>query len=156
MRVVACDPVALPEPGIELMGLDQLLRQSDFVSLHLPIVEATRGMFDRTMFAAMKPGALLINTARGGLVNEPDLVEALKSGQLAGAGLDVFGVEPPAADNPLLTAPNVLLCPHLAGLDSLAMSEMAFLAAQCIVDLHAGRWPTESVVNPEVAPGWQW
>jgi phosphoglycerate dehydrogenase-like enzyme len=156
MRVIACDPLIPDEPDIEMVGFESLIQEADIVSLHLPITPETLGLFDRSVFASMKPGALLINTARGGLVVEPDLIKALESGQVGGAGLDVFGSEPPAPDNPLWSVPNLVLTPHMAGLDTLAMSEMARMAALCIADLHQGRWPVESVINPEVAPGWRW
>ncbi len=156
MKVVACDPFFMSEPGIEIVSFVELLASADFVSLHLPLTPETRGLFDRSVFDKMKTGALLINTARGGLIVESDLIKALESGRLAGAGLDVFQTEPPAADNPLWSAPNLVLTPHMAGLDTLAMSEMARMAAQCIVDLHHGIWPTESIINAEIAPGWKW
>jgi D-3-phosphoglycerate dehydrogenase len=156
MTVVAADPFAQTEPGIKIVRLDDLLRTSDVVSLHLPVLEDTRALFDRTKFAAMKPGSIFINTDRGGLMVESDLIEALESGHLAGAGLDVFNPEPPAPDNRLWSVPNLLFTPHMAGLDTLAMSEMARMAAQCIIDLHQGIWPEPCVINPEIASGWRW
>ena len=160
MKVVAFEPVENREfnerHGITRVSFEALLAASDVVSLHLPLVEATKGLFDRSTFARMKPGALLINTSRGGLIVEVDLVEALRSGQLGGAGLDVFDREPPPADNPLWALPNVVLTPHLAGVDTRSMADMAEMAAQTVVDLHQGRWPGHCVVNPEVAPGWRW
>ena len=161
MTGVAFDPVGDHEDfnarhGVVRVEFDELLARSDVVSLHLPLVDATRGLFDRSVFGRMKPGAVLINTARGGLIVEPDLVEALESGHLAGAGLDVFDREPPPAEHRLWALPNVVLSAHMAGIDTLAMSDMASMAAQCLVDLHQGRWPAPCVVNPEVAPGWRW
>jgi D-3-phosphoglycerate dehydrogenase / 2-oxoglutarate reductase len=161
MKVLAFDPVGdhstfTGQHGIEKVEFDELLSRSDVVSLHVPIVESTRGVFDRSVFARMKPGSILINTARGGLINEPDLLEALRSGHLAGAGLDVFDREPPPPDHPFWALPNVVLMPHMAGIDEQAMADMATMAARCLVDLHQGRWPAECVVNPEVAPGWTW
>jgi D-3-phosphoglycerate dehydrogenase / 2-oxoglutarate reductase len=161
MKVVAFDPVGDHEGfnakhGIDPVEFDELLARSDVVSLHLPLVEATRGLFDKAVFARMKPGSILINTARGGLVVEPDLVEALRSGHLAGAGLDVFDREPPPSDHPLWALPNVVLTSHMAGVDEQAMADMAEMAARCLVDLHQGRWPAQCVVNPEVAPDWRW
>ena len=160
MKVIASEPTADPDfldrHGIVAVGFDELLELSDVVSLHLPLLETTRGLFDRSVFSRMKPGAVLLNTSRGGLVVEEDLVEALRSGRLSGAGLDVFEREPPQADNPLWSLPNVVLTPHMAGVDTLAMSEMATLAARCLIDLHQGRWPADCVINPEVTPGWRW
>ena len=110
MRVVFTDPAvdgAVP--------LEELLAQSDVVSLHCPRSPATRGLVDAAALRAMRPGALLVNTAGGGIVDEDALVEALVDGRLGGAVLDVFATEPLPADSPLLTAPNLLLTPHLAG-----------------------------------------
>ncbi len=87
---------------------------------------------------------------------EPELFEAVQSGHLAGAGLDVFDPEPPSPANPLWTLPNVVLSPHMAGLDERAMADMATMAARCVVDLFEGRWPEASVVNPSIAAGWRW
>ena len=160
MKVLAFEPVPNPEFdaqwGIRRVTLPELLAKSDIVSLHLPLMESTRGLFHREIFAAMKPGAIFINTARGGLVIEEDLHEALLSGQIAGAGLDVFDPEPPSPANPLLQLPNVVSSPHLAGIDAQAMEDMATMAAQCIIDLHQGRWPSSCVVNPEISGGWTW
>ena len=129
MRVVAFEPIPHPEFdaewGVTRMSLPELLVESDIVSLHLPLMDATRGLFHREVFAMMKPGAIFLNTSRGGLVIEEDLHEALTGGHLAGAGLDVFDPEPPSPANPLLQLPNVVSSPHIAGIDALAMSDMA-------------------------------
>ena len=161
MSVLAHEPVGdhsafCSKHGIEQVDFDDLLARSDVVSLHLPLVEATRRLFDASAFERMKPGSILINTSRGGLISEPDLVAALRSGHLAGAGLDVFDREPPPADHDLWSLPNVVLTPHMAGVDEVAMADMAEMAAQCLVDLHEGQWPVECMVNPEVGPGWTW
>jgi D-3-phosphoglycerate dehydrogenase / 2-oxoglutarate reductase len=160
MRVVAFEPVADAEfdarYGINRVSFDELLALSDVVSLHLPLLEATKGLFNASTYSKMKPGSMLINTARGGLIVETDLVDALRSGHLAGAGLDVFQREPPEPDNPLWTLPNVILTPHMAGVDELGMADMAEMAARCLVELSQGVWPTACVVNPQVAPGWKW
>jgi phosphoglycerate dehydrogenase-like enzyme len=137
LTILACDPNVSPEltreHGALLTTLNDLLARSDFVSLHVPLVEETRGLFDRAAFSRMKCGAFLINTARGGLIVEADLVEALQSGQLAGAGLDVLADEPPRLDNPLLALQNVLLSPHVAANDAQAVRDMAEGAARNII-----------------------
>jgi D-3-phosphoglycerate dehydrogenase / 2-oxoglutarate reductase len=140
---------------IELVDLDTLLANSDFVSLHAPWTPETEGMINRQTLARMKPGSLLINTARGPLVNEPDLIEALKSGHLAGAGLDVMATEPPPSGDPLLALDNVIVTPHVSALDSQAIEDMAVAAAQNVLDVFAGRWPTTSLINPEVKAAWK-
>ena len=160
LRVVAFDPVGDAETdrrlGVERASLEDLLAASDIVSLHMPLVPATRGLFNRDAFARMRPGAFLINTSRGGLVVESDLYEALRSGHLGGAGLDVLDPEPPDSSNPLLSLPNVVISPHMGGVDARSMADMAEKAAQCVVDLYEGRWPAECVVNGELEQGWKW
>jgi glycerate dehydrogenase len=117
MRVIASDtyqgdPPAYP--GFHWAALDELLRESDVVSLHSPLLPETQGMIHAGTLALMKPSAFLINTSRGPLVMDQDLADALNAGRLAGAGLDVLGVEPPAQTNPLLSARNCLVTPHIA------------------------------------------
>ncbi len=102
------------EPGAEFVPLDTLLGESDVVSLHCPLTPETSELINRDRLALMRKSAFLINTSRGGLVNEQDLAEALNTGQIAGAGLDVLSVEPPPPDNPLLTARNCVITPHIA------------------------------------------
>jgi glycerate dehydrogenase len=114
MRVQACDPTADTEEYPELTDLETLLRTSDVVSLHCPLTAENTGLINAERLAWMKPTAYLINTARGPLIDEPALAEALVNGRLAGAGLDVLCVEPPRPDNPLLAAPNCLVTPHIA------------------------------------------
>src|SRR5262249_24571304 len=112
MRVIAYDPVPdtafATQHGIPLVPFERLLAESDILSLHLPLTAASRHLINRATLAQMKPGSVLINTARGGLVCEADLLEALRGGRLAGAGLDVFEQEPPGR-SPLFELPNVLL-----------------------------------------------
>jgi phosphoglycerate dehydrogenase-like enzyme len=119
MRVVYFDRVARPaieeKLGAERLALEALLGKSDFVSLHVNLSPETRRLIDRRALGLFKPGAVLINVARGAVVDEAALVEALRSGRLAGAGLDVFESEPPARDNPLFDLTNVVLTPHVAG-----------------------------------------
>lgn len=101
-------------PEVDFVSLDDLFRRADIVSLHCPLTDQTEQMVDGRRLALMKEAAYLINTARGGLVDESALAQALEQGRLAGAGLDVLSQEPPLADNPLLSAPNCLITPHLA------------------------------------------
>jgi D-3-phosphoglycerate dehydrogenase / 2-oxoglutarate reductase len=160
MKVVAFDPYPQEEfarsLGVELTDLDTLLAQSDFVTLHLPMSRETRGLINRATIARMKPGAVLLNTARGGLVAEDDLLAALRSGHLAGAALDVLAEEPPSPDHPLLSLDNVIISPHVASCDTLALADMPLEAARNIVDLAAGRWPEAAVVNAAIRPRWAW
>lgn len=142
--------------GIEIVPLNELLARSDYVSLHCPHNAETNGMCNREFFQKMKAGSVLINTSRGRLVVEADLLVALKSGHLAGAGLDVFEEEPAAATNPLFALPNVILSPHLGGGDRLSQDNMAIEAAECIAKLYKGEWPTGAVVNDELRAGWKW
>jgi D-3-phosphoglycerate dehydrogenase / 2-oxoglutarate reductase len=160
MRVVAFDTFIHAEfderHGIDRLPLNELLACSDIVSLHLPLTEATRGMVNHEFLANMRPGSYLVNTSRGGLIVESDLRDALVSGHLAGAGLDVLNYEPPERGNPLLGLPNVILSPHIAGTDTLSMRDMAEMAATTIVELHQNRWPGDCVVNAELRDGWRW
>ena len=142
--------------GVELVDFDTLLSRSDYVSIHCPLNAETKGLFNRNVFAKMKPGSVLINTARGGLVVEADLVEALKSGHLSGAGLDVFEQEPAKADNPLFQFDNVVLSPHLAGIDRLSIQSMAIESADCVIKLSRNQWPAGAVVNDELRKTWKW
>ncbi|MCY4353282.1 MAG: phosphoglycerate dehydrogenase [Truepera sp.] len=141
---------------IELVDFSTLLARSDVVSLHCPLTETTRGLFDRQAFARMKAGSVFINTARGPLVVEEDLVEALRSGRLAAAGVDVFEQEPATPDNPLLELDNVVVSSHRAGNDTRSVEDMGIEAARSIVDLYRGRWPSGAVVNDELREGWRW
>jgi D-3-phosphoglycerate dehydrogenase len=153
MRVLVYDPYVeesnLRELGIEKMELDELLRQSDFVSLHVPLNESTRHLIDREKISLMKRTAYLINTARGGVVDEKPLAEALKSGQIAGAALDVFDVEPLPADSPFFDCPNVIMTPHVGAHTYEAILRMNMMAAESIVDFFNGKIP-KHVVNRDV------
>lgn len=154
MRLLCFEPypdqTLVDQLGIELVALDDLLKQSDFVTLHSPLTPQTRGLIDRRSLALMRRGSFLVNTARGGLIVEDDLCEALRSRHLAGAALDVFTHEPPPPDHPLFELDNVVFSPHAAALDTQAVIDMANAAAQNISDVLAGRWPDEGLLNPAV------
>ncbi|MDY3559151.1 phosphoglycerate dehydrogenase [Gemmata sp. JC673] len=160
MRVIAFDPFPdaafCAATGVELVPFEWLLGESDFLSLHLPLTPETRHVINASTIAVMKRGAVLVNTSRGGLVREADLVPALQNGRLGGALLDVFEDEPTPADNPLRALPNVVLTPHAAGVDTQSLEDMARSAAEAIVSLRRGEWPTEKVVNPAVRATFRW
>lgn len=151
--VVAHDPFASPDAaaglGVRLVDLPELLATADVVSVHARLTDRTRGMLDAAAFAAMKPGAYLVNTARGELVDQTALAAALAEGRLAGAALDVFSPEPPAADDPLLRRDDVLATPHIAGASRQVAEESAARIATAARDyLATGR--LEHCANPEV------
>ncbi len=160
MHVLAYDPCPntafAVKHQIKLVTLDELLKQSDYVTLHLPVTPDTIEIINKDTLAKMKPGSVLINTARGGLVDENALVEALESGHLRGAGLDVFKKEPLAVESPLIKLENVLLSCHTGGLDQESHRDAYAMAAQNIVKLYQGEWPEECVVNLKNATEWSW
>jgi D-3-phosphoglycerate dehydrogenase len=130
--------------------LDAALARVDFVSIHCPKNPETIGMFNAARLARMKKGAFIVNTARGGIINEPDLHAALVSGHIAGAGLDVFDVEPTPPDNPLLKLNNVISSPHMAGVTVEAVAAMAVATARNILSVLDGTPNKENTINPEV------
>ena len=119
--------------------LHRLLARVDILSLHCPLTDDTRGMIGRRELALMKPGSLIVNTARGPVIDEPALIEALKSGHIGGAGLDTFETEPLPGDSPLLALENVILTPHVAGVTRNAALQVATITARNVVDALAGR-----------------
>jgi glycerate dehydrogenase len=137
---------ALGAARIPLVDLDTLLAGSDVVSLHCPLNQATRELINADRIAVMKPGALLINTGRGALIREPDLVAALHSGQLGGAGLDVLSVEPPPVDQSLLQAPNCVITPHIAWASRQARQRLIDATAANVAAILAGA--PRNVINP--------
>ncbi len=155
MEVIACDPYLtaeqIAERGARKVEFAELLARSDFVSVHCPRTQETIDLFDAAAFAQMKPSAYFINTARGRIHSEAALLEALRRGQIAGAGLDVFDVEPPPADHPLLQLDNVMATPHIAGGTHEAAQNMSRAAAEQWIDLLRGRVPPR-LVNPEAWP----
>ena len=143
MKTIAYDPyvsdAAFGPHAERVADLDALLSRADIVSLHCPLTDETRGMIGARALALMKRGAVLINTARGEVVDEPSLVEALRSGGIAAAGLDVFAPEPPAAANPLWSFPNVIVSPHVGGVTEEARRELSVMTCRNLVALLEGR-----------------
>jgi phosphoglycerate dehydrogenase-like enzyme len=160
MKVIGFDPFADKQwaatAGVTLMSYEELLQNADVVSLHTTTTPETSNMINARTLGLMRRGSILINTGRGALVDEAALCEALDRGHLFGAGLDVFKTEPLPLESPLLKYENVLLCTHMGGLDAESTVAMANLAAQCIVDLHAGNWPDACVVNRELRDRYKW
>jgi phosphoglycerate dehydrogenase-like enzyme len=154
MEVLAYDPFISAET-IEKIGarpvrtIPELLANVDVLTIHVPYTSDTRGLIGAAEFRQMKPGAFLINTARGPIVDEAALVYALDERQIAGAALDVYDPEPPDAKSPLLRLSNVVLTPHSASLTAEGVVRLATQSAQAIVDIFEGRRPV-GVVNPEV------
>jgi D-3-phosphoglycerate dehydrogenase / 2-oxoglutarate reductase len=154
MRVLAFDPYAAPARaealGVTLVGsLEQLLSSADIVSLHCPAIPETYQLINARTLALMRRGSYLINVARGTVIDEAALVEALRSGHLAGAGLDVFDPEPAAADNPLFSLPNTICTPHIASYTTASVLRMRNMICQQVAMVLRGERPTE-LVNPEV------
>ncbi len=153
MRVLYHSATRKPEVerelSVEWADLDTLLREADFVSLHVPLTEETRNLIGARELALMKPTAILINTARGQVVDQEALVAALQEGRLAAAGLDVFQVEPLAMDDPLLSLEKVVLLPHLGSASVATRTRMAMMAAENLVAGLKGERPPY-LVNPEV------
>jgi len=142
-----CGAVAESVPAELVEDLESLLRRADVVSLHAPLTEQTSRMIDRERLALMKPGAILVNTARGGLVEEDALLEALDSGHIRGAGLDVFDPEPPQPDNPLLHRPDVIATPHIAGATLASKDRLWRIAITQALQVLRGETPP-NLVNP--------
>jgi D-3-phosphoglycerate dehydrogenase len=149
-RVLAYDPFVDAETAhvhhCELRPLDEIIAEADFLSLHLPVLPETRGLINAERLAQMKRGAYLINTARGELVDEAALFEALQSGQLAGAALDAFSVEPPGADHPLMLLPQVIATPHIGANTDGAASAMGWGALKDCLAVLRGEAPKHRVV----------
>ncbi|MFF4957749.1 2-hydroxyacid dehydrogenase [Streptomyces sp. NPDC001222] len=131
--------------GARHVPLDELLRTSDYVTLHAPLTEETRHLLDADRLALLKPTAFVINTARGALIDQDALADALERGALAGAGLDVFDPEPPTAALRVLRAPNVVLSPHVAGVTRETLVRIALAAVQNAADFLAGKEPRDTV-----------
>ncbi len=155
MRVLAYDPYLsageIAARGAEKTELDQLLRDSDYVSINCPRTAETSGMIGAREFALMKPGAYFITTARGGIHDETALAEALAAGRIAGAGLDVWEKEPPDPTHPLLQFDNVVVSPHIAGVTHESRHNMGRFAAEQMLDILDGKRP-KRLINPDVWP----
>lgn len=155
LRIIACDPLVpaaqIVERGAEPVSFEALLEQTDIVSLHCPLDAVTRGMFDASAFQRMKRGALFVSTARGGIHDEDALLAALESGHLAGAGLDVWKVEPPPPGSGLLQRSNVVAAFHTGGVTHEGRRKVAQGSATQIMEMLAGRQPAR-LLNPEVWP----
>lgn len=153
MEVVAHDPyLDAPPTGVPAAladSLDHLLAAADFLTLHVPLTDETRNMIDAAALGRLKQTCRLINTSRGGVIDEAALNDALHTGSLAGAALDVFEHEPLAADHPLRDAPNTLLTPHVSGITAEAMNNVSGRIAAGVIDVLAGRTP-DGLVNPSV------
>lgn len=153
MKILVADPYLskerLKELGIEHTPLDELLKVSDIVTVHVPVTNETRGMFNREKFNLMKKSAILINSARGPIVNVPDLAEALKNGVIAGAGVDVYDHEPPLPDYPLLHEKRAVLTPHLAWCSVEGAWDIRITVIDDVKAFAAGKLPM-SVINPDV------
>ncbi len=151
MKIVAYDPfwptAFADEQGIEQVDLEELLKVSDIVSIHVPLIAETKWMIDEKSLTLMKPSAILVNAARGGIVNETDLYQALKNKVIAGAGLDVFENEPPT-NSVLLDLDNVVLTPHTAAFTFEGMNNMSLGVVEQLIAYYHGNKPVH-IVNPE-------
>ena len=158
-EVIFFDPVVSAEAGAlqggRKVSFETLLVESDFISLHAPAIEATREMMNRDAFEKMKKGVFFINTARASLVDEAALLDALNSGTVAGAALDVFPIEPPGSDDPIVSHPNVIATPHLGGNTREIAAHQGTIAVSQIRELLAGERP-DYILNPEVLDGFSW
>lgn len=151
MKVIGWTPSGRNVPGVENVSLEALLSRSDFVSVHLALATQTHNLLDAAKIATMKPGAILVNTARGGIVDERALAAALNSGHLYAAGLDVFEREPVAIDNPLLQHPRVVVVPHIGSATTLTRAKMVDIAVSNAMAALEEQ-PMPHCVNPEVYP----
>jgi phosphoglycerate dehydrogenase-like enzyme len=154
MRVLAFDPMlpdtAFADKGVQrAQTLDELFAASDYISIHCPLNEMTKGLIDKRLFELMKPTAYFFNTARGPIVNEADLIDALQSGRIAGAGIDCFEQEPPAWDNPLFKLDNVILAPHAVAWTDECFAAIGASAVRSILSIKRGEAPF-GLLNPEV------
>jgi D-3-phosphoglycerate dehydrogenase len=157
-RILACDPMVDPQEmakrHVESVDMAELLAESDFISVHTPLLKETHHLIGEAEIAQMKKSCVLINTSRGPVVDTKALARALKEDRLAAAGLDVLESEPPAADDPLIGLPNVVITAHTAGYYDGHLNDFWRLSAETVIDLSHQKWPI-SCVNPGVEPRWE-
>jgi D-3-phosphoglycerate dehydrogenase / 2-oxoglutarate reductase len=139
--------------GVEPVGLDEMLQRSDMISIHAPLTAENRHLLGHREFALLKLGAVIVNTSRGPIIDQDALVEALRSGRVLAAGLDVFEREPIEVDSPLLAMDNVILSPHTAGYSEEAVGDLYRSACQSVIQLLNGEWPS-TAVNPVIREAW--
>lgn len=149
VQLLGYDPALTSHPAVDRVPMAEVLSRCDVLSVHVPLSPDTYNLIDATALAAMKPGAVLVNTSRGGVVDEDSLAKALASGHLAAAGLDVFAEEPPVTSPLLAFRDRTVLTPHIAGLSKESVTVMVRHATEAVLDVLAGRRPHD-VVNPDV------
>jgi len=152
MKILAYDPlieIGLEIDGASVVSLDELLAKSDFISLHVPLIPSTQNMISAPQLAKMKPGSIIVNCARGGLIDEDALAQSLASGHTAGAGLDVVEPTPPDPASDLLQQENVIITPHTAFFSQASTLELEQRTAQEVVRVLNGKKP-ENLINPDV------
>jgi D-3-phosphoglycerate dehydrogenase / 2-oxoglutarate reductase len=156
MNVIGYDPFVTAEQaalhGVTLADVDKIIETADVITVHVPLNKATRGIINADNIGKLKPGVMLVNVARGGVYEEAAVAQALKDGKIAGAAIDVYETEPPAADNPLLSAPNTVLTPHLGALTAEAQLRVAEEACEQVIDVLAGRSARYAVNAPLLTP----
>ncbi len=158
LKVIACDPAvdvqSMASHRVEKVSVDELFSRSDFISVHVPLSEKTRHSLGQAQLRLMKPKAVLINTARGEIIDQPALVRALSERKIGGAGLDVLETEPPAPDDPILSLDNVVLTPHIAGYSDLFREAFWRQSVETLSAMARTGMPIW-IVNPEVKPWWR-
>ena len=156
MEIAGYDPYVTPEAaklhGIKAMSVEDILKVADAVTVHVPKTKDTANLISTAELASMKPTAFVINVARGGVVDEAALAAALEAGTIAGAAVDVYSSEPPAEDNPLLKAPNIILTPHLGASTAEAQTRVAVEAAEQVREVLAGRSARYAINAPMLSP----
>ena len=158
VKLAACDPFVgeekMAEMDVRKLDLDELLEQSDFVSIHCPLNDKTRHLIGERELRLMKPSAVLVNTARGPVVDEPALIKALREGWISAAGLDVLEKEAADLDNPIFKLENTVITPHIAPYSDIYFPNFWKYSVETVIDLYHRRWP-RSYVNKDVKPRWE-